>query len=445
MSCPLVEEVEPVVITCPHRPVCPLVEACPIVKPCPKPCAPRCREPKPYCPVYEPYTPANCGQEVCEEEVVVCDICGDIGHDYHYHEYDEYERETPYISYTQNAMPLNQRRGGPAHVHAHADGRHYHRSGPVVHRHGTRHWGRTGWYGGRYPGFWRFGHYPWFASSYAYWGPLWYPSVWSPTYIYDDRTGTYMPNPELAVALPTYDLPSFNNVDLSSLQYAQQSLTPQQQVQADSTFAEIDRQLQALKTRLSEDPRAVEWFNRGFEVVPDFDQGNFVWVYTRKPASSISTIGKTMKTNTKLGLACSLHDASAEELKAELARLAHEDILFDIYAKDDKYNGVYIAKDGRVFGYRINIKDGKEEETFIERLPLQLTALQIESLKRRLAALREVKYIYHRYDSPLRYNGFIDGIAVSIYGDDNMDCEEARALAKEIDESIAPVVGQQFS
>ncbi len=238
----------------------------------------------------------------------------------------------------------------------------------------------------------------------------------TPLYVTDETYGTTVRNEDLydIGEYPTMSLPVFNTVVDVKAYGNTQSLSPQQSARVASQLRSIDDQRKAILA----DSRYQGWLRRGFDVVPDLNQGRFVWVYT----GGMANTGLSAYMH-NINLACAACGGHKDE-QPELVKLTHDHIVFDIYGKygDEIYKGFYISRDGNVYAYnKSHDIPGAFEQTVIEQLPnLKVDVEQMERLMKLLASLPNAEIKYYRYDSgKLAYDGWIDGKRVIIYGDNN--------------------------
>lgn len=296
------------------------------------------------------------------------------------------------------------------------------------------------WFPRLYGNQWWLGRHQWFRPYYERYAPLWYPAYWTPLYVYDERNA-YVRNPELSTmsVVPSMALPCFE-ADLGVLRYDRQSLSRDEEVRVESTLNGINQQLELFKLEMQFNPSYVYWTKRGFVVVPDLDRGCFVWAYTRQQGGmmGMSASSPSLDLDANKGKQTHKHSHQHEhtgvDLQKEVATLANEKILFDVYSEKTPYTGHFISQDGDVYAYTID-SQGKSRTTFVDRLfDVTVPLNEIERLKDMLRAVAKAKVDHFRHDSGDRkYWGFLSNERMFIRGDDNSHSAEADALVNEID------------
>lgn len=242
--------------------------------------------------------------------------------------------------------------------------------------------------------------------------------------------------------VPSMALPCFE-ADLGVLRYDRQSLSRDEEARVDSTLNGINQQLELFKLEMQFNPSYVYWTKRGFVVVPDLDRGCFVWAYTRRQQQGgmmgMSASSPSLDLDAKKGKETHKHSHHQHEhagvdLQKEVATLANEKILFDVYSEKTPYTGHFISQDGDVYAYTID-SQGKGKTTFVDRLfDVTVPLNEIERLKDMLRAVAKAKVDHFRHDSGDRkYWGFLGNERMFIRGDDNSHSAEADALVNEID------------
>lgn len=296
------------------------------------------------------------------------------------------------------------------------------------------------WFPRLYGNQWWLGRHQWFRPYYERYAPLWYPAYWTPLYVYDERNA-YVRNPELSTmsVVPSMALPCFE-ADLGVLRYDRQSLSRDEEARVESTLNGINQQLELFKLEMQFNPSYVYWTKRGFVVVPDLDRGCFVWAYTRQQGGmmGMSASSPSLDLDANKGKQTHKHSHQHEhtgvDLQKEVATLANEKILFDVYSEKTPYTGHFISQDGDVYAYTID-SQGKGKTTFVDRLfDVTVPLNEIERLKDMLRAAAKAKVDHFRHDSGDRkYWGFLGNERMFIRGDDNSHSAEADALVNEID------------
>lgn len=66
----------------------------------------------------------------------------------------------------------------------------------------------------------------------------------------------------------------------SVLRVPPDSLTPEERVRANKLLKVIDFDYTLLKQDLAKNPKISEWFQKGFDILPDLERGYYMWVYT---------------------------------------------------------------------------------------------------------------------------------------------------------------------
>lgn len=133
-----------------------------------------------------------------------------------------------------------------------------------------------------------------------------YPQRWWTLLITDPKTGKRIPNPRLPSKTigPAFSLPrlgvgnylhekqfnknatpekyyeQFNDQVRSILRVPPDSLSTEELEQVEALLKKIDFDYALLKQEFAKLPSISLWFQKGYDILPDLERGNYMWVYT---------------------------------------------------------------------------------------------------------------------------------------------------------------------
>jgi hypothetical protein len=318
--------------------------------------------------------------------------------------------------------------------------------------------------------------YPWMPTFVSDYKSEWYGSAWRPLYVplKDDfyknptkhdpfKTGSSefkKKNP----ALVYVQYPAAFNKPIKTSTAALKAKTPDSGV-IDTILRSIDSEWHSLRKSLVREQK--EWESKGFRVVPNIFTGLFEWIFYESSKASIPSPYEQKKPRRKAaypthaqanGLSAGVDIASSSSYGvASLPMNAYmsceakcvdwiweNEVLFDIYAKDDRNHGKFIMRNGQVYEYTYTSSD-KLDSLVVE--PKLLSAIDSsetavisrkkwhQDMHRRLETLNFHHVPFYRHDTgDTMYYGYdYPRVPVLIYGDDNSEPFGARELVAKID------------
>lgn len=310
--------------------------------------------------------------------------------------------------------------------------------------------------------------YPWLPTFMSEYKSEWYGLDWRPLYV--PTKEDFYKNPTKHEPFKTNSMDfKKKNPDLAYLQYPpalnKAIITPTTVLKAkkpdftaiDTILRSIDSEWHSLRRSLTKKER--EWELKGFRIVPNIFTGLFEWIlYKSGPASPYEqkprkkAVSPTHAQAT--GLSAGIDISSASEPMSLNAYKSCEskcvdwiwenEVLFDVYAKDDRNHGKFIMRNGQVYEYTYTTTENLDSLVVEPKLlsPTDNSESAMtgrkkwhQDMHRRLEALNMHNVPFYRhYTGNTMYYGFdYPRVPIVIYGDDNSEPFGAKELVSKID------------
>lgn len=306
--------------------------------------------------------------------------------------------------------------------------------------------------------------FPWYKAYKRYYNQ-WYPVHWQPLNVpknpdtwmndakpFNQNSLNLKPNPALGyMQVPTYQLPRLKTATASTLGG---KLVPPLE-ESERLLASVDNEWRKFKEANAYNPDYTQWVQRGFVVVPNIFTQQLTWVYAgpeskhggggnrtvlfaSEGGGSTTTPSSTSAKSSTLANHLVFVGPNGREFVGDGETLSPQNILFDIYERDDPNHGRYITRGGRVYEYEHKPNAcgnvDKPPDTTVKRLDQLISGHDVLILERHLSSLSHslVKFYRHDTGSTMYYGYSHPGVPIMVYGDGNTDGPLNREIIRDL-------------